>query len=137
MFLDTLTRNSFVFLSFVILWRNRGNDRGGDAVLAAEVDGHHARGERDTEGSGVRRLGVVHAAPVPGLRVEADVLHGEIPRQDVLAPVAVERDHRLTVIRRYIRLVQQFIHQLVLVRRRLGQFLHQSTAWLNGLEFAT
>ena len=32
-----------------------GNDRGGDAVLAAEVDGHHARGERDTEGAGGRR----------------------------------------------------------------------------------
>jgi hypothetical protein len=32
-----------------------GNDRGGDAVLAAEVDGHHARGERNTEGAGGRR----------------------------------------------------------------------------------
>ena len=54
-----------------------GNDRGGDAVLAAEVDGHHARGERDTEGAGGRRLGVVHAAPVQNLRVEADVLYGD------------------------------------------------------------
>ena len=93
--------------------------------------------KRGAEGSGVRRFWVVRAAPVQSLRVEADVLHGEVPRQDVLAPVAKQRHHLRPVVGRYLILVQQLVHNLVLVRRRLGQFLHRGAAWLNGLELAT